>query len=120
MDCRQGVLRNNVSTGNDKNRRSQSSKYVEDLAIADIRSMNVDQQEVNKATRYLGKPLTGPQVKCGPVTPSYCGGLVSSGKLKNQVYIVKNHTVLDNRINMEDESKIPVENRKHTLADFYK
>ena len=31
----------------------------------------------------------------------------------------KTCTVLDDEINMEDESKTPVGNRKHILADFY-
>ena len=55
----------------------------------------------------------GPRVKCGPVIPSHCGGHVSPGKLKNPEPSVKDHTVLDDGINMEDKSKIPIGNRKH-------
>ena len=51
-DYRQGIPRNNVSSGNDKNRRSQSSDYVEDVAKAEIGPMNADQQQTDKATRY--------------------------------------------------------------------
>ena len=42
------------------------------------------------------------------------------GKLKNPVPTVKNHTVLDDGIDLEDESKTLVGNRKHILADFHK
>ena len=38
---------------------------------------------------------------------------------ENPVAYVKNSSVLDGGINMEDESKILIENRKHILADFY-
>ena len=61
----------------------------------------------------LGGPLTGPDVKQGPVIPSHCGEHVSPGKLNNPVPTVKNHTVLDDEIDLEDELKTPVGNRKH-------
>ena len=62
----------------------------------------------------LGGGLRGPHAKRGPVIPSHYGEHASPGKLKNPVPIVKNHTVLDDAIEM-DESKIPVGNRKHVL-----
>ena len=48
----------------------------------------------------------------GPVIPSHCGEHVSPGKLNNPVPTVKNHTVLDDGIDLEDELKTEVENRK--------
>ena len=63
--------------------------------------------------KLLGGPLAGPDVKQGPVIPSHCGEHVSPGKLNNPVPTVKNHTVLDDGIDLEDESKTPVGNRKH-------
>ena len=63
--------------------------------------------------KLLGRPLTGPQVKSGPVIPSHCGEHVSPGKFKNSVPTEKNHTVLDDGIDLEDKSKTPVGNRKN-------
>ena len=51
------------------------------------------------------EPLVGPDVKQGPVIPSHCGEHVSPGKLNNPVPTVKNHTVLDDGIDLEDESR---------------
>ena len=54
-DCRQGIPRNNHSSGNNKIRRTHRQVYVEDVAKADIGPMNTDQQKTNKATQYLQK-----------------------------------------------------------------
>ena len=58
--------------------------------------------------------LTGPHVECGPVILSYCRGYSSPEKLENPVPLVKkkNHTSLDDRIALEDESKILEGTRK--------
>ena len=61
----------------------------------------------------LGGTLAGPHVKCGLVIPSHYGGHTSPEKPENLLPVIKNHTVLDDGINMEDETKIPIENRKH-------
>ena len=63
--------------------------------------------------KLLGGPLAGLDVKQGPVIPSHCGEHVSPGKLNNPVPTVKNNTLLDDRIDLEDESKTPIGNRKH-------
>ena len=61
--------------------------YVEDVSKADIGTMNMDQQETNKPTHYHWEnpwgPLSGPQVKCGPIIPSHCGGHTTLGKLES-------------------------------------
>ena len=55
----------------------------------------------------------GLHVNQGPVISIHYGGHTSPGKLENPVPVVKIHTALDDGINMEDESKIPIENRKY-------
>ena len=57
----------------------------------------------------------GSQIKHSSAIPSDCGEHVSLGKLKKSLPDVKkkNYTVLDDGINMEGESEIPVEYRKH-------
>ena len=62
--------------------------------------------------KLLLGPLIGPNVKEGPVIPSHCGEHVFQKKLNNSVPTVNNYTVLDDGIDMEDESKTPVGNRK--------
>ena len=52
------------------------------------------------------------QAKSSPIIPSHCGLHVSPGKSKNPEPSVKDHTVLDDGISMEDKSKIPIGNRK--------
>ena len=99
--------------------------HIENMAKVGIEPININQQETNKATSYHWAtpwgPLTGLQVKHGSVIPSHCEGHISPGKLKkNLVSVVKYYTAVDYRINMEDESKIPIENKKPILADFYK
>lgn len=55
--------------------------------------------------------MSNPQVEGGPVISNHCEGHISSRKFENPVSI-KNHTALDPRITMEDESEIPIKNRK--------
>ena len=62
---------------------------------------------------FGGGTLTGYHIKQGPVNSSHCREQVSPGKLNNPVPTVRNHTVLDNETEIEDESKTPVGNRKH-------
>ena len=86
------------------------------MAKADIRLMTVDNKRQKRPPdntgKFLGGPLTGPNIKQGPVIPSHCGEHVLPGKLDNPVSTVKNHTVLDDGLDLENESKIPVGNVK--------
>lgn len=50
--CRQWVPRNNISSGNGKNRRLSLQVYVEGLSKADIGPMNTEQQKTDKTTWY--------------------------------------------------------------------
>ena len=49
-DCRQGIPRNNVSSRNGKNRRTQLLVYVGGVAKANLGIMDVGQQKIDKAT----------------------------------------------------------------------
>ena len=62
--------------------------------------------------KLFEEPLIGPQDKSGPIIPSYYGKPVSPGKLKCPELSVKDHTVLDDVINVEDKSKLLIGNRK--------
>ena len=112
-DCRQQISRNNVSSRNNRNRRTQPSGDVEK---ADIGQMNVDQQEIDKVTRYHQEtqwgPLAGPHGECGPVISSYCGKHVLSGKLEGPIPAVKSNNGLNDEINVENELRTLVGQRK--------
>ena len=64
-------------------------------------------------------PLIGYQVKHEKIIPSHCGEYVSPWKLSNPVSTVRNCIVLNDKINMEDESKTPVESRKYIIWQTY-
>ena len=74
--------------------------------------MQINKRQTVSIGKLLEGPLTGPRTKSGTVIPSHFGGHVSPGKLKNPEPSVKGHTVLDDGINMEDKSKVPIGNRK--------
>ena len=59
MDCRQGIPRNNVSSGNGKNRRTQPSGICRKCGKANIEPINVGQQKIDKGTRYHQKTPLG-------------------------------------------------------------
>ena len=87
-DCRQGIPGNNVCSGMAKIKSINFLDYVEGMAKVDIGPMNTEQQKDRQGNpiplgNSLRGPLTGPQVKCGPVISSHCGGHVSPGKFKN-------------------------------------
>ena len=90
--------------------------YVGRVAKAEIGLLHVGRQEKDKATQYYQEtpwgPLEGLNVKQGPVIPSHHGENVSSRKLNNPVPTLKKHPVLDDGIDLENESKTPVGNRK--------
>lgn len=124
-DCRQHIPKNNVSSGNDKDGRSQPSELY--------RRCSKGQYWTNecRSIRYKqGKPLTLGNIlgslsqvhwsNMGLLTPSHCGEHASPGKLENPLSVVQNHTALNDRINIEDQSKISIEIRKHIFEDFYK
>ena len=69
-------------------------------------------RQPNTIGKLLERPFTDPQAKSGPVIPNHCGRHVLQGKLKNSEPSVKDNTILDNGINIDDKSKIPVGNRK--------
>ena len=93
-DCRQGVPRNNVSSGNGKNKSINLLYYMGSVAKANIWSINVDQWKTDKVTWYHKEPPWGPQVKRDIFIPSHCGGHVSPGKFKNPLPAVKKKPVL--------------------------
>ena len=80
--------------------------------------MQINKRQTRQ-TDTIGKLLEGnladPQGKRGPVIASHCKGHVSPGKLKNSWPAAISHTVLDGVVNMGDESKIPIRNRKRIL-----
>ena len=70
-------------------------------------------RQLDTTGKLMGGTLADPQVKHVPVIPSHCGGHMSPGKLKHPLCAGENHTVLNNVINIKDESKILIGNRKY-------
>ena len=93
-DCRQGIPRNNVSSGNGENRRTQPSGICKRCGKGqywtnECRSTNDRQGNPIPLGYSLGEPLVGPHYKHGPIIPSCCGECVSPRKFKNPVPTVK-------------------------------
>lgn len=82
-------------------------------------------EDLNLLNYIEGKPLTLGNIlgslsqvhwsNMGLLTPSHCGEYASPGKLENPLSVVQYHTALNDRINIEDQSKISIEIRKHTF-----
>ena len=86
--------------------------YVGGVAKANIGPMNVGQWKIDNQKMPL-VPLAGPHDEHGPVIPRCCGECVSPGKFfKIQCLLQKNHTGLDDGINVENESKTQVGHKK--------
>ena len=62
--------------------------------------------------KHHGGPLVDPHDECSTAIPSYYGEHVSPGKLKSPISAV-NNTGLNDGLNVKDESKTPVGQRKH-------
>ena len=112
MNCRQGIPRNNVSSRNGINRRTQPSGICTRCGKAchwtnECRSTKDRQDNLTP----WGVSLADPHVQQGQVIPSQCGKHVSPEKLNKPMPTVRKHVVLDDGINMEDEAKTPVGNR---------
>ena len=96
--------------------------YVEYVSKAKIEPMNVDQQETNKATHYHGeKSLEGASQRPPGKTWSSNSHLLWRTGLPRKIrkfsacYKKKKNAPLHDRIIMEDNSKLLVENRKCIL-----
>ena len=80
-----------------------------------MRVNNRQTRQPDTIGKLLEGPLANPQAKSDPVNPSDSGECVSPRKLKNPMPAVKSNTGLNDGINVEDESKTPVGQRKHVF-----
>ena len=83
--CRQGIPRNNVSYGNDKNKRYQLSGLCRRCGKGrhwtnECRSTKHKQGNLIPLENSLQGAVAGHKVKSGSVIPSHCGGHVSPQK----------------------------------------
>ena len=125
-DCRERISINNVYHGNGKNRRSQPFEICRICGngwhwINKSRLIKDKTRQPVTIGKLLGGPLTDPHIKRGLVIPSHCDKQFSLVKLKDPVPSEKSHTVLDDRIDIQYESKNSSRKQEmYILADFNK
>ena len=120
-DCRQVIPRSNISSGNGKNRRTLLSGICRRCGkgqhwINECRSTKDRQGNLKPLGNSLGVPHRPPSQTWPTYSQSLWRTCLTRKVKKNPLPAVTNHTVLNGGINMEDESKMPIENRSYIFC----